>query len=109
MLPAKPARDIIGQVQQHAAKIFVVGYVHIKGYFMTDAFGLPIGDWLRGPLRDWAETLLDERRLVSEGFFQPGPVRRIWADHLAGRSNWAYHLWDVLMFQGWLERERQRG
>ena len=72
-------------------------------------FGLPIGDWLRGPLRDWAETLLDERRLVSEGFFQPGPVRRIWADHLAGRSNWAYHLWDVLMFQGWLERERQRG
>ena len=66
-------------------------------------FGAPIDQWLRGPLRDWAEALLDESRLKREGFFHPGPVRRYWEDHLIGRHNWQYPLWNVLMFQTWHE------
>jgi asparagine synthase (glutamine-hydrolysing) len=67
-------------------------------------FGLPIDGWLRGPLRDWAEALLEPRRLRGGGFFEPEPIRERWERHLAGRSQEHHRLWAVLMFQAWLEQ-----
>jgi asparagine synthase (glutamine-hydrolysing) len=69
-------------------------------------FGIPIGAWLRGPLRDWAETLLDERRLRQEGFLDALLVRRMWREHLSGKRDRQYLLWDALIFHAWLENRR---
>ena len=66
-------------------------------------FGIPLAEWLRGPLRDWADDLLNEKRLQSEGFFEPAIVRMKWEAHLSGKDGWHYDLWDILMFQAWLE------
>ena len=67
-------------------------------------FGVPLDSWIRGPLRDWAETMLDDRRIQSDGFFKPQEIRRAWEGHLRGQNN-QVKLWTVLMFQSWLESQ----
>lgn len=67
-------------------------------------FGVPIDAWLRQPLREWAEALLNEDRLKREAFLNPAPIRKMWAEHLSGERDRADLLWDVLMFQAWRER-----
>ncbi len=66
-------------------------------------FGVPIDSWLRTDLRDWAESLLSESKLKEQGYFRPEQIRKKWEEHLSGRVNWQYYLWDILMFQSWLD------
>jgi asparagine synthase (glutamine-hydrolysing) len=69
-------------------------------------FSIPISSWLKGPLKEWAENLLDERRLAEEGWFDVAAVRRRWRDHLNGRLDSAPAIWAVLMFQAWLDEQQ---
>jgi asparagine synthase (glutamine-hydrolysing) len=69
-------------------------------------FGLPLDQWLRGRLREWAESLLDPAVIRRQGWLDAAPIRAKWEQHLAGRGHWQHHLWAVLMFQSWLEHER---
>jgi len=71
-------------------------------------FGVPIDHWLRGPLRDWAEHLLDPGKLKAQGFFAVEPIRQAWAEHLGGQRSNQYPLWVILMFQAWLEHQHER-
>ena len=69
-------------------------------------FGVPLDRWLRGPLKDWAESLLNENRLNEEGYFVARKVRQIWMEHSNGSKNWSSQLWNILMFQSWLESQK---
>ena len=69
-------------------------------------FTPPVDKWLRGPLRDWAEAMLSEHRLKQEGFLEAKRVRQTWESYLTGRSDAKYHLWSILMFQSWLEKQK---
>jgi asparagine synthase (glutamine-hydrolysing) len=71
-------------------------------------FGIPVDAWLRGPLREWASSLLEPRRIAAQGIFDSSVLQRSWDDHLSGRGNQAYRVWDVLMFQSWFETHRPR-
>jgi asparagine synthase (glutamine-hydrolysing) len=68
-------------------------------------FAIPIAQWLRGPLRTWAEELLSQDRLKREGFLNPAVVRRCWDEHTRGCADWKDQLWSLLMFQAWLEAQ----
>jgi asparagine synthase (glutamine-hydrolysing) len=67
---------------------------------------VPVGDWLRGPLREWAEDLLSKDRLAEEGNLKPDLIHRIWQEHLSGNYDWTPRLWSILMFQSWLENQK---
>jgi asparagine synthase (glutamine-hydrolysing) len=69
-------------------------------------FGVPIAEWLRGPLREWADDLLTPARLNADGLLNAQPIRRAWDEHASGRRNWQYQIWTVLMFQAWREKWR---
>jgi asparagine synthase (glutamine-hydrolysing) len=69
-------------------------------------FNVPVGDWIRGPLRDWAEALLDPARIKDEGLLAPDVVARTWAQHQDGRHDWTNRLWTILMFRAWCEKWR---
>jgi asparagine synthase (glutamine-hydrolysing) len=66
-------------------------------------FGVPIDHWLRGPLREWAEHLLEPAKLRAQGYFAVEPIRQAWTEHVEGRHSYQYRLWVILMFQAWLE------
>jgi asparagine synthase (glutamine-hydrolysing) len=70
-------------------------------------FAVPIAEWLRGPLKDWAEQLIQPERLAKEGIFEPQQIAKLWQEHQSGKRNWQYHLWDILMFQSWYEKNHQ--
>ncbi|MDM8557666.1 asparagine synthase-related protein [Candidatus Parabeggiatoa sp. HSG14] len=64
-----------------------------------------VDSWLRGPLKEWAENLLAKKRLKEEGFLQANLIQKKWEEHLSGKRNWQYYLWNVLMFEAWLEQQ----
>ncbi len=66
-------------------------------------FGVPLDSWLRGPLREWAQDLLDEELIIKQGYLVHSKVTRMWNEHLSGTKNWSGQLWSILMFQAWLE------
>lgn len=70
-------------------------------------FGVPIDSWLRGPLRELSERLLDRTLLANDGYFNPDIIVNMWNEHKSGRRNWGYHLWDIIMFQLWLEKHHK--
>ena len=82
-------------------------YRHVPKHLIErpkQGFGVPLDAWLRGPLRDWAEALLAPAKLRQQGLLNAELVQRKWHEHQTGKRNWQHQLWDVLMFQAWLEQ-----
>jgi asparagine synthase (glutamine-hydrolysing) len=65
-------------------------------------FGVPLGTWLRGPLKEWAQSLIEPKRIEAEGYLYSAPITKIWQEHLSGQRDWSGRLWTILMFQAWL-------
>lgn len=98
------SRKVSGGQGKRIVKEFV--YRHVPRELMDRpkaGFGAPIGDWLRGPLRDWADALLNEHKVSAGGHFDAKRVSAHWEEHLSGRRNWDTRLWPLLMFQAWLD------
>jgi asparagine synthase (glutamine-hydrolysing) len=70
-------------------------------------FSVPLASWLRGPLRDWAEELLDEKKMIEDGYLNFKIIKNKWDEHLSGKYNWEFQIWNVLMFQSWLRNNTQ--
>ena len=68
-------------------------------------FSVPIGEWLRGPLKNWANELLDEKLIDSQKYFSKKSIKNKWSEHLKGRRDWSKQLWTILMFQSWLKEK----
>jgi asparagine synthase (glutamine-hydrolysing) len=68
-------------------------------------FGIPLGTWLRGELREWAEEMLDPARMAAQGYLDVKTVQKKWEEHLSGRRDWEFQMWNILMWQAWLERQ----
>ena len=66
-------------------------------------FSIPLGDWLKGPLKEWADSLLEQSRITNEGYLNSQYVNQIWSEHLSGKRDWTFKIWSILMFQSWLE------
>jgi asparagine synthase (glutamine-hydrolysing) len=82
-------------------------YRHVPPFLIErpkQGFEIPLSRWLRNGLREWAESLLDEQRLTSEGFFDARQIREKWESHLSGDDTWKHFLWSILMFEAWLEQ-----
>jgi len=69
-------------------------------------FGVPLASWLRGPLKEWCEELINPKRLNEEGFFNSEIVITKWKEHISGKRNWENQLWDVMVFQSWLDEQK---
>lgn len=83
-------------------------YKHVPKHLIErpkKGFSIPLAQWLRGPLREWAEDLISEQRLIQEGYFYPQPIRKAWYEHLNGKRDHSLKLWSILMFQAWLENQ----
>jgi asparagine synthase (glutamine-hydrolysing) len=81
-----------------------VAYRHVPARLLDRpkmGFAVPVDEWIRGPLRDWAEALLSQTALEADGLLDPGPIRRRYQEHLGGIRNWRDSLWTVLMWQAW--------
>ena len=99
-----PKAKIVHGEGKHLLRRILRGYVPDEVVDRPKTgFGVPLGEWLRGQLRPWAEELLSPSRLADESYLRPEPVLTMWSEHQSGRRDWEYHLWDVLMFQSWLE------
>jgi asparagine synthase (glutamine-hydrolysing) len=70
-------------------------------------FGVPMAQWLRGPLRDWAQALLEPRLLREQGFFDAAIIDSLWRQHLDEKADWSFQLWPVLMFQAWFSDQKK--
>ena len=98
-------RRIVGRTTKHVLRQILYRHAPRAMFERPKAgFAMPVGQWLRGPLRDWAEDLLDPVRMRQEGYLDPAPIQRRWHRHLAGTAEDTPALWAVLMFQAWLRQ-----